>query len=234
MTLPDQLVREWIDSLVERTGVHLRAELGALASRLQMEGRPAVDAARPHERQRDRALVSVVLDAVTALDQATSLSAALDVLVETASAHAGHVRLAVRRGSVLAGWRSTWCAPDGSAATPIEIPLDDEGLVARAARSARTETGSGAGAGAATDTPHDPAAMAVPLLVGGGVVAVLYAGVDRGNREHVVPGGWPEVVEVLARHAARCLEAMTLSRLPELLREMPPAQPSGEVLPQAT
>ena len=37
MTLPDPLVRGWIDSLVERAGAHLRAELAALASQMQVE-----------------------------------------------------------------------------------------------------------------------------------------------------------------------------------------------------
>jgi hypothetical protein len=37
---------------------------------------------------------------------------------------------------------------------------------------------------------------------------------------------WPEVVGVLARHGARCLESMTARRLPELLRTESGAAPS--------
>jgi hypothetical protein len=55
--------------------------------------------------------------------------------------------------------------------------------------------------------------LAVPVIVGGRVVAVVYGdsvtldGQDRGT-----PSGWPEVIEVLARHAGRCLEALTTQK----------------------
>jgi len=53
--------------------------------------------------------------------------------------------------------------------------------------------------------------LAVPVIVGGRVVAVLHAD-DGGNGDTAVPSNWPELVEVLARHAGRCLEVLTLSR----------------------
>lgn len=239
MTLPDPLVRGWIDSLVERAGAHLRAELGALAGQMQVEMRlrdveltpeaerkgsaamlpgEAAAAARLDERQRELAIVSAVLDATTALDEAASLSAALDVLVNAAAGHAGRVLLVVKRGEVLAGWRSTGPAHDAIETAAIQIPLGDNGLVATAARSGRTQVGAGPPAGDAARGPHEPAAIAVPLLVGGRVIAVLYAHEEPGTGEHFVPSAWPEVLEVLARHAARCLEVMTVQRLPGLVR----------------
>ena len=55
--------------------------------------------------------------------------------------------------------------------------------------------------------------LAVPVIVGGRVVAVIYAdGVTLDGHERAVPSGWPEVIEVLARHAGRCLEALTTQR----------------------
>ena len=143
MTLPDPLVRGWIDSLVERAGAHLRAEIGALASQMQVEMRlcaaelseadrkgsaatlsdqPAVTA-RLDERQRDLASVSAVLDATTALDEAASLSAALDVLVTAAAAHAGRVLLVVKRGAVLAGWRAISLTSSVSMPNVISTPI---------------------------------------------------------------------------------------------------------------
>jgi hypothetical protein len=55
--------------------------------------------------------------------------------------------------------------------------------------------------------------LAVPVIVGGRVVAVVYAdGVSMDGHEMPVPSGWPEVIEVLTRHAGRCLEALTTQK----------------------
>jgi hypothetical protein len=58
--------------------------------------------------------------------------------------------------------------------------------------------------------PADRMGLAVPVIVGGRVVAVVYADAVsiEGHQRHV-PSGWPELIEVLARHAGRCLEALT-------------------------
>jgi GAF domain-containing protein len=239
MTLPDPLVRGWIDSLVERAGAHLRAELGALASQMQVEmrlrdvelgseperrGSSATlpdegTVARLDERQPDLSIVSALLHATTALDQATSLSAVLDVLVNAAAAHASRVLLVVKRGDVLAGWRSAGpAAHDALDTTAIQISLTDDGLVATAARSGQTQVGAGPAAGAGRPAPLESPAVAVPLLVGGRVVAVLFAHEASGSGEHPLPSEWPEVIQVLARHAARCLEVMTVQRLPRLVQ----------------
>jgi hypothetical protein len=36
--------------------------------------------------------------------------------------------------------------------------------------------------------------------------------VTSDGTEQVVPSGWPEVIEMLTRHAARCLEALTVQK----------------------
>jgi hypothetical protein len=61
--------------------------------------------------------------------------------------------------------------------------------------------------------PADRLGLAVPVIVGGRVVAVVYAdSVTQDGHDRVVPSGWPELIEVLARHAGRCLEALTTQR----------------------
>ena len=60
----------------------------------------------------------------------------------------------------------------------------------------------------------------MPLRVDGDVVAVLYADEDAADVDEVVPSPWTEVIEVLVRHAARCLESMTARRVPELVRRL--------------
>ncbi|MEP7117441.1 MAG: hypothetical protein ABI880_07660, partial [Acidobacteriota bacterium] len=57
--------------------------------------------------------------------------------------------------------------------------------------------------------PPDRPGLAVPLLVGGRPVAVLYA--DPGASAPLSPG-WTSPVEVLVRHAGRCLEAIAVQR----------------------
>jgi hypothetical protein len=58
--------------------------------------------------------------------------------------------------------------------------------------------------------PTDRMALGGPVLVGGRVVAVVYAdSVTEDGHEKFVPSGWPEVIEILTRHAARCLESLT-------------------------
>src|SRR5690606_32929114 len=63
------------------------------------------------------------------------------------------------------------------------------------------------------ELPPDRVGMAVPVIVGGRVVAVAYAdGAGEPAQPAHVPSGWPEVVELLTRHAARCLEALTAQK----------------------
>ena len=54
----------------------------------------------------------------------------------------------------------------------------------------------------------DRQGIAAPITVDGRVVAVVYAD-DGGDATREVPSAWPEHVELLARHASRCLEALT-------------------------
>jgi hypothetical protein len=247
MTPPTDQIDRWIASLLDRTGGQLRAELDVLVDQVRDAARaeqgvsarsPGIQqtspahgdeslaadapAARTGQRQAEVALASAVVEAMTALDSAGSLSDILDVLVDRAAEHTGRVLLVVRRADALTGWRWRGYTPDPHDARMLEIRLDDQGLVARAAKTGRMATGTGPAAGDDGDGayPENRAAIAAPLLVDGRVVAVVYADQDRGDNDDVVRGPWPEVIEVLARHAARCLESMTARRLPQLVRAL--------------
>jgi hypothetical protein len=246
MTLPADQVRHWIASFVDRTGAQLRAELDVLVGQVQDAAltaeqtvrsaaagsaepetlAEAVAAARTEERQPDLATAASVLEGMTALDSAHSLSGIMDTLVDQAAVHAGRVLLVIRRQEALTGWRWRGYTPDPRDASMLAIPLADPGLVARAATTGATETGSGPAAGdpAVGSNAENRAAIAIPLCVDGAVVAVLYAD-ENGDAEHVVPSSWPQVVEVLARHAARCLESLTARRLPVLVRALAERDP---------
>jgi hypothetical protein len=252
MTISDDQIHHWIASLVERTGGQLRAELDgfvrqvqarvpAQATRAAVTPLPSEDptvagdhepvgggvSGAPIERtQGDVTTAAAVLDAMSALDAAPSLSDILEVLVDRAALHAGRVLLVIRRGTMLTGWRWRGYTPDPRDATMLEIGLADSGLVARAASAGRTTSDSGlAGDTApAASCGENRAAIAVPLRVGGDVVAVLYADEEAGDA-HRVRGPWPEVIGMLAAHAARCLECMTARRLGELVAARAPGDP---------
>ncbi len=55
--------------------------------------------------------------------------------------------------------------------------------------------------------PPDTVGLAVPVLVGGRPVAIAYA--DDAGMTASASTTWPEVVGVLARHASRCLDALS-------------------------
>ncbi|HEX2340138.1 MAG TPA: hypothetical protein VHI98_06625 [Vicinamibacterales bacterium] len=59
------------------------------------------------------------------------------------------------------------------------------------------------------------AGVAIPIDVGGQTVAMVYA--DDGDAEHPTPAGWPEAIELVARHAASRIEAVTAVRTAQVL-----------------
>jgi hypothetical protein len=54
-------------------------------------------------------------------------------------------------------------------------------------------------------------ALALPILLGGTVAAVLYA--DTPADGPAASSRWPATLDVLARHAGRVLEAMTIRHI---------------------
>jgi hypothetical protein len=261
MTLSDPQVHDWIASLVDRTAEQLRGELALLLRRVQNSA-PASDvvdvggglslpapgfdsrgpatrtsAAHDLERQGASILAADVLDAMRALDEAASLSEILNVLVDRSAVHAGRVLLVVERGDRLVGWRGHGYPADSTDATSVEIAPGDEGLIRRAATSGSVESGRDPAAGPIGDASvaDGRAAVAIPLRVEGQIVAVLYADAqpaDAATAAGLVRSPWPDVLCVLASHAARCVESMTARRLPELLRMPSDAagSPAGEAV----
>jgi hypothetical protein len=259
MTLSDPQVHDWIASLVDRTAEQLRSELALLLRRVQNSAPPSdvvhvgalslpapgfdsrraatlTSAAHDSERQAASILAADVLDAMRALDEAASLSEILNVLVDRSAVHAGRVLLVIERGDRLVGWGWHGYSGDATDATSVEIAPGDEGLIMRAAASGSVERGRDPAAGRIGDVSgvDGRAAVAIPLRVEGQIVAVLYADAQPADATaaDLVRSPWPNVLCVLARHAARCVESMTARRLPELLR-MPSdaaASPAGEAV----
>jgi hypothetical protein len=100
-------------------------------------------------------------------------------------------------------------------AKSIDLPLESAGVLADALESGerRSTAGGDVAEHAQVPAPFTPSladrvGLAIPVMVDGQPVAVLYAD-DAGEQEAEVPSAWPEHVEVLSRHTGRMLEGLT-------------------------
>lgn len=140
------------------------------------------------------------------LDEATSLSEVLERLAQAAVRHAQRAALLIVRNDRLRAWQVIGF--DGRAAgESLDVSLDEAGIAADALRNGRMAEGTRLPAFAAGGDARDAAAL--PITVGGVVVAVLYADATTG------PAGarpWQDHLDVLARYASRVLEAVTVQQ----------------------
>ena len=127
-----------------------------------------------------------------AIARARSLAEILEALVSCVSQESGHASVWVTRGGRLRHWRST-----GIDEGEPSLPLDDPGLIAAAARTNAVATLDGT--------------LAVPIAMAGQVVAVLFTNA----------GAKPGAIEIMARFAARSLEALTAFKAARALTERP-------------
>ena len=206
--------------LVDGLGVaenRMKMALADSAARAADTLKEAVAAARALEREGEMAGVTRLLESIRGLDGASSLSEVLDALALAAAREAARAVVVVLRGERIQGWRMSGFGPRDMQPKSIDMLLSEAGVIGLAVGAARvvtTRDGQRAGVGPGFETlPTDRMGLAVPVIVGGRVVAVVYAdGVALDGHERAVPSGWPEVIEVLARHAGRCLEALTTQR----------------------
>jgi hypothetical protein len=160
-----------------------------------------------------------LIEAVRTIDGAHSLSDVLDALVACAGKEVGRAALFLLQEPMLKGWRLAGFNEFGAAGSHVELPVADGGLIAEAAetcrvvRVARGSPRSGV-LPAFVNLPDAALALAVPLVMSGQAFAVLY--VDEGNNDATARDWWPATIEVLARHAARALEAITAARLAQV------------------
>jgi hypothetical protein len=177
----------------------------------------AVADARVKEREIEMAGVTRLLESVRGLDGATTLSEVLDALALAAGREAARAAVVVLRGERINGWKLTGFGPRDSQPKMIDLPLNESGVIALAvgaARAVTTRDSATAAQGPGFEKlPPDRMGLAVPVVVGGRVVAIVYAdAVTLDGHDRPVPSSWPELIEVLARHAGRCLEALTTQK----------------------
>lgn len=158
--------------------------------------RAAVAAARVKERESEMAGVSRLLESVRGLDGATSLSEVLDALALAAAREAARAAVVVLRAERIQGWRMSGFGPRDAQPKSIDLALADSGVIGLAigaARAVTTRDSQTASIGPGFETlPADRMGLAVPVIVGGRVVAVVYAdavSID-GHHDRPVPSSW--------------------------------------------
>ena len=211
--LEDEVSSKMRDAL-EAAEHRMRIALADGQATAAAELKRAVADARVKEREIEMAGVTRLLESVRGLDGATSLSEVLDALSLASAREAARAAVVVLRNDRIQGWRMSGFGARDSQPKSIDIALGESGVIGlavAAGRAVTTRDSQSAGAGPGFETlPQDRMGLAVPVIVGGRVVAVVYAdAVTLDGHERHVPSSWPELIEVLARHAGRCLEALT-------------------------
>jgi hypothetical protein len=222
--------------------LRMKAALADADARAEQRLRDGVGEARAREREAEMAALTRLLESIRGLDGASSLSEVLDALGQAAGREASRAAVLVLRNDRLLGWKLNGFGSRDTQPKTIDMSLTESGVIGAAAGAARPVTtrdnpAAAEGPGFAP-LPPDRMGFAVPVIVSGRVVAVIYADGASEGREHVVPSGWPEVIEVLARHAARCLEALTAQRtaasprgaVQSSSKQSPGATPSAKAL----
>jgi GAF domain-containing protein len=194
MTFDEQLRRAF-DTLTSRLHDDIRRQV-----QTAVDEALAVEPTRPADVAADHRL----LDAVRALGRARSLSETLDTLARCAAAETHRAAVLTIRGGRIHGWRFIgFGALDLEPS--IELSLDDAGIIASAARANAVTSGQHAPSFA--EPPHGASCIALPIALGGEVVAVLYADSRTPDPESRLLNA--DALEILTRYAARGIEALT-------------------------
>jgi hypothetical protein len=229
MSFDDEALERTLDALTDRLREDIARQVRASAAEL-------ADAARLAEEKRVAAAMADaaataselgrVRDGLKALSSARSLTEILGMLIEYARSENTRIALMLARGDRFRSWRLVGF--EGSGDNVLDIDAVEAGVVARAASTGDTARGNDAPAFARTGS--EPPCVAVPLIVGGRVVAVLYADAANGDFGNVSA----EPLEILCLHAARCLEAMTATKAAHALLTPPHAAAAADTAQTGT
>jgi multidrug resistance efflux pump len=159
---------------------------------------------------------SELLSAVRAIDEASSLTEALAATVRGAALESPRVALFIAHGATLQEW-----PVDGVPsvdAGPIRSDGREAGFLAdvlRRGEALSIDGTNGRSAPAFAGLSPGRRAIAVPFVLGGRAVAVLYA--DEGSDGQPL-ASWLETVQILGRHATSVVAALTAVRTARALR----------------
>ena len=177
-------------------------------------GHPGVGPGPAGGDPEDGARVSQILDAVRHLDEQTTLTSLLEALTERAAAYASRAALFVRIGGQMQGWRFAGFDSAMENGNP-SLNGAGSGFLGRAIDEGRALVLTPPPGEDELDwppafasLPPDRSAIAVPVAVGGQPMVALYAD-DAAREGPSTPSAWSDAIELLARHAGCCIEALT-------------------------
>lgn len=197
-----------------------RAELEAVRAKAAAAAKSAPSPAAPPGLP--PAAFERLLAAVQTLDGARTLSEALDSLLAHTGAAAGRAAIFLIDADRLKVWKAAGI-PDIDVQT-VESSIGGKDLLARAIQSGQATSSTAAlPAPPFARLPADRAGLAVPLMIGGRAIAVLYA--DSGSS--TPPAGSATIVEALVRHASAVVALRTAMRTLEMLGESPDGKGNG-------
>jgi len=213
----------------------LVARLTAAHGASERKTADAVGRAYTDSHQTELSRAARLVDAIRNLDDARGLSEVLERLVQCSGHEVDRAAVLLVKGKRLSGWRLAGFTPGGPPARSIDLGMEEAGLAGAvvksglpASRPSDAATGPGLPPFAAGSGERH--AMALPVCVGGEVVAVLYADAPRVD-EPSSDARWPAILEVLVRHASRALEAMTVEQAAGLSLPRPMARGSHTAVP---
>jgi hypothetical protein len=150
--------------------------------------------------------------ALRILDESKSLTDILEHLAESACQQSGRTAMFLVREGKLRGWRAVGFPAEpsivGAEFVPAESDIVGQAVRAGAGRHHANGDASHLPAFAQSNGPRD--AVALPVQVGGSVIAVLYA--DAARTDTSEDPEWLDAIDAMTKHAGRVLEAMTVSQ----------------------
>jgi len=195
----DEQLRRAFEALTDRLHDDIHREV-----QIAVDEALSLDAVRPV----DLPVGQPLLDGVRWLGRAQSLSEILDTLARCAAREARRAAVLTVRGGRMRGWRFIGFEHLDQKAT-VDVPLDDARVIASAVRANAVTSGQQGPSFA--ELRAGASCVALPIALAGEVVAVLYADEGSGSLESRVRS--TERLEILARYAARGIEALTAFRV---------------------
>lgn len=195
-----------------------------------LEGQQAATAeAAARELARSERLV----EAIRYLETGRTVPDVLEILLEYATREAARAAILIVHGHELQGWKFVGFGARTDKLTEFREAILGAGVVEEAVRSGTAASTHGPvriPAPAFAELPLGRRAIGVPIVIQGRVVAVLYAdqGPEARPADQPCEGiAWPAALEVMTRHASRCLEASGV------LRQAPTSTPTTLSAPTA-
>jgi hypothetical protein len=176
-----------------------------------------VISARAAERDSQLAIVERISEAMRRMDEAGSLTDILTTLIEAAGTEAPRAALFIADAHEMQGFKARGFTSDiGLVRVTGERLFEQAVERGEAVATARDDMPSPRFA----SLPEGRAALAVPLLMGGEPVGMLYADDGTTGDGTASPACWPEAVQILTRHAASCLAHLTAIRTAQAMQLM--------------